>query len=69
MNATLEKEAVSLDFSKLRFAKKTMTSADALRDVIPMPWPDDVRNGKSSVVYSCPRKEKEEVEDKNVQEG
>lgn len=69
MDATVGEKTMSLDFSKLRFAKEPMTSADALRDVIPMPWSDDVRNGKTSVIYSCPRKEREKVEDKNVQKG
>lgn len=51
-----------LDTSSLRFAEKPMRSTEALRDVIPMPWSDDVRNGKSTVVCSCPHKEKERSE-------
>ena len=58
MSTTVGK-TVGLDFEKLRFAKEPMTSAAALRDVIPMPWSDDIRSERISAVCFGHRKEKE----------
>lgn len=47
----------SLDFSKLLFSDKKISSKEALKDVIPMKWSDDVRNGVRKVTISTSSKE------------
>jgi len=51
MDATIiRNEYRRLDFSKLNFSEKVVTSNEALRDVIPINWSDDVLQGKKQVV-------------------
>lgn len=35
-----------LDFSKLTFSEKRPTTEEALRDVEPFPWSEDILNGE-----------------------
>jgi len=41
-----------LDFSKLKFRDKTVTSEEALQDVIPIKWSEKVLNGDRKVIIS-----------------
>jgi len=51
MNATIERQEYKrLDFSKLNFSDKVVTAEEALRDVNPFKWSDDVLLGKKKVI-------------------
>ena len=39
-------------------SSKTVSSSEALRDVVPVEWSDDVISGKSKVILGVPEKEK-----------
>ena len=41
-----------LDMSKLKFADQPISMEESLKDIIPIPWSDDVLNGKKKVVIS-----------------
>lgn len=47
-----------LDFNKLRFSEKTVTSKQALADVSRIPWSDQVMSGTKKVVISTLKTEK-----------
>ena len=53
MEAVLKKRR-KLDFGKISFSGKTVSSEQALKEVIPMQWNQEVKNGtdKVSVCYS-----------------
>lgn len=38
-----------LDFSKLTFSDKEVTTEEALRDIVPFEWSDEVLQGKQEV--------------------
>lgn len=44
-NKTLE-----LDFSKLVFSDEIRSIEDCLQEITPIPWSDDVLNGKTEVI-------------------
>jgi hypothetical protein len=51
MDATISRNGYRhLDFSKLNFSDKVVTSKEALQDVIPIKWSDDVLQGKKQVI-------------------
>jgi|GEM_PF-1239972 len=51
MNATVARQGYKrLDFSKLNFSDKVVTAEEALRDVIPFKWSEDVLHGKKEVI-------------------
>lgn len=51
MNTTVERQGYRrLDFSKLSFSDKIVTTEEALRDVVPFKWADDVLQGKKKVI-------------------
>lgn len=41
-----------LDMSKLKFSDQPVSMEESLKDIIPIPWSDDVLNGKKKVVIS-----------------
>ncbi len=41
-----------LDMSKLKFSDQPISMEESLKDIIPIPWSDDVLNGKKKVVIS-----------------
>lgn len=45
-----KKEYRKLDFSKLTFSDKTMSSSEALKDVIPFEWSDEVLSGEKELI-------------------
>jgi len=51
MNTTIERQEYKrLDFSKLNFSDIVVTAEEALRDVNPFKWSDDVLLGKKKVI-------------------
>lgn len=51
MNATVARQGYKrLDFSKLNFSDKVITNKEALHDVNPFKWSDDVLQGKKKVI-------------------
>lgn len=51
VNAALEKQDYQqLNFSKLNFSDKPMTTKESLREVNPIQWSKDVLSGKKEVV-------------------
>jgi len=51
MNTTIERQEYKrLDFSKLNFSDIVVTAEEALRDVNPFKWSDDVLQGKNKVI-------------------
>ena len=53
MEATI-KSRRKLDFSKLSFSGRVLSSAEALKDVVPMEWSDEVKSGakKATIFHS-----------------
>lgn len=47
VNTTMHKR---LDFSKINFSKKEITTEEALKDVSPIPWTNDVLKGNKKVI-------------------
>ncbi len=41
-----------LDMSKLKFSDQPISMEESLKDIIPIPWSEDVLNGKKKVVIS-----------------
>lgn len=41
-----------LDMSKLKFSDQPISMEESLKDITPMPWSDDILNGKKKVVIS-----------------
>lgn len=52
MKAREGKITRAIDFSKLSFAKQPLTTAEAIKDVLPMKWPDEVRSGGAKVAMT-----------------
>ena len=51
MNTTVERQGYKrLEFSKLNFSDKVVTAEEALRDVTPFKWTEDVLQGKKKVI-------------------
>lgn len=47
-----DKEERRLDFTKIKIVQSNKTTKEALTDVIPIKWSDDVLNGKRKAIIS-----------------
>ena len=58
MEATI-KTRRTLDFSKISFSDRVLSSAEALKDDVPMKWSDKVKNGaeKATIFHSSATEE------------
>ena len=46
-----------LDFSKLKFSEKTISTEEALKDITPIQWSEDVLSGKKKVTITKAEKD------------
>ena len=44
-----------IDYSKLRFSEKYVSSEQALKDVEPIKWNDRIMSGSDKVIISTPK--------------
>lgn len=54
---TVTSKSRNIDFSKLTFAKVPVSTAEAIKDVAPMRWPEDVCSGNNHVTITHVKKE------------
>lgn len=54
--AKMEMTVRKIDFKKLTFSKQPMTTAEAVKEVIPMRWPEEVCSGSRRVSMTHPQK-------------
>lgn len=50
------KRVRAINFSKLSFAKQPLTTAEAIKDVLPMQWTNEVRSGSAKITMTHPKK-------------
>jgi hypothetical protein len=59
MTSTERREYKKLDMSKLIFADGFISTEEALKDVTPIEWSDDVLSGKKKVTVTAAEKDYE----------
>lgn len=55
MAASVSKSRRAIDFSKLKFAKKPLSVADSIKDVVPVQWSKEVYSGSAKVTMTYPK--------------